>query len=372
LHGNDFSSSQENIDYYADTATAYGADGADYRLAAENSYEAAKTAFDKSSDDFKSIGSDPTDDALAVLLALTYDTTKQAADAIKNTGNLIDLFTGKLVEKQIAVPAAATAERAQLSVFATQADSHFAALNAGERSVKSAEDAVAAATRVLSEREETLSKLENGAEDIDIRAAQTRVDAAAAALSGAQNAVRKTALVAPFAGTVTKVNVAVGEFASPGAPAVSLISSAGFELETNVSEIDVGKIKIGAKASVGLDTLGSGITFNATVISVNLSADKTNGVNSYHVVLAFDDNDPRFKAGLTANIAFLTGVADGVLAVPERSIITTGDQKSVLLINGSGVSETRPVTVGVYNDNGFVQILSGLSEGDKVASFGSN
>jgi RND family efflux transporter MFP subunit len=367
LYSNSFASERLNLDYYADTIRVYDPSGDALRADADSSYNSANDGYNKTLSDYKLTTRDSGEEKISAMLSLTADLARQMSDAAKSAKSLVDRYHDVLIAHDVnsVISPFVPEHQATLGGFVAQANADLSAL-------LNAENNLAAAKRTADERATALTKLENGAEDIDIRAAQTRVSAAAAALSEAQNAVAKTALVASFAGTVTKVNVAVGEFASPGAPAVSLISSSDFELETNVSEIDVGKIQPGTKANVTLDTFGAGETFKAAVVSVDPGAVNINGVNSYHVILSFDENDSRFKSGLSANISFLTGEADDVLAVPARSIIATGDQKSVLLVNGSGTAETRAVTVGVTGDNGFVQILSGLAEGDKIASFGGN
>ena len=367
LYSNSYATERLNLDYYADTVRVYDASGDTLRASADSSYNSVEIGYDKTFADYKLVTRDSGEEKISSMLNETADLAKQMADAAKAAKSLVDRYHDVLIAHDVnsTIPALVPAHQAALAGYVAQANADLSAL-AGEA------NALATANRTVAERTTALTKLENGALDIDIRAAQTRVDAAAAALLAAQNAVAKTALVAPFAGTVTKVNVAVGEFTSPSTPAVSLISSAGFELETNVSEIDIGKIEPGVKADVTLDTFGAGEIFKATVISIDPGAVNINGVNAYHVVLAFDENDPRFKAGLTANISFLIGIVKNALAVPARSIITTNEQKSVLLVNGSGTAETRVVTVGVTGDNDFVQILSGLSEGDKVVSFGGN
>jgi|GEM_PF-1388199 RND family efflux transporter MFP subunit len=367
MYGNSFLPEQLNYDYYADEIKIYDPAADVYRAEVDSSFRAANGAYEQTLSDFKQVTRDSGEEKISAMLDETAATANEVADAAKASKALVDHYRDVLLRNDVdaAIPPLVPIQEATLGGFVTQA-------NADVSSLSGAENNLATANRAVSERTAVLQKLEAGAEDIDIRAAQTRVDAAYAVLLEAQSAVAKTALVAPFDGTVTKVNVAAGEFAGPGVPAVSIISSSGYEAETDVSEIDVAKIKAGTKANVTLDTFGSGETFEATVVSVDSSARIVNGANSYHVVLEFGENDPRFKAGLTANIAFVISEAKGALAVPERSIITTGDAKTVLAVNASGALESRPVTVGIYGDDGFVQILSGLSEGDKVASFGGN
>jgi len=96
----------------------------------------------------------------------------------------------------------------------------------------------------LSEKQEALTKLEAGAEDIDIRAQQTSVDAAQAAANAARNEVAKMSLLAPFDGTISRVNISVGEMAAPAAPAVSMVSNSNYEIDALVSEADIAKVAV--------------------------------------------------------------------------------------------------------------------------------
>jgi len=78
-------------------------------------------------------------------------------------------------------------------------------------------------------------------------------------VNAARNEVAKMSLLAPFDGTISNVNVSVGEMASPGAPAVSMVSNSNYEIDTLVSEADIAKVAVGENAGVTLDTFGSGV-----------------------------------------------------------------------------------------------------------------
>ena len=381
LHGTDFVSGQENIDFYADLIKQTDANvnvnvNADaYRASTENAYQAAAAAVDKSYADFNAAGPKPSPATVASLVAETYAADKLVSDAVNSAGNLIDFYTAAMTEKKISnpapIPAAATTARAVLSGYASKANGHFAALSADQAALQAGGDAVASAVRVLNEKQEALTKLVAGAEDIDLRAQQTRVDAAQAAADAARNEVAKMSLVAPFDGTVSRVDVSVGEMGAPGAPAVSMVSNSNYEIDALVSEADIAKVAVGETAAVTLDTFGNE-NFDAVVEAVDPSETTANGIGAYGVKLQFAKDDPRIKSGMTANVSIATDARKGVIAVPASAIITRGAGKFVLVLNGAGAPAETPVTVGIEGANGSVEIVSGLKAGDKVVTFGNN
>jgi len=370
LHNSDFNPNQDNIDFYADSALAYDSTAGLYRLQAENSYQNAETVFNNASVAVRTAGVASNDEEIAKITDTAYDAAKAVSSAVKDASALVSLYIGKLNEKAVPVPTTATAHSTALSALTAKMNADFSALGGAIRAIDAGKDSVSSSGRSYSERVEALAKLKAGAEDIDIRAQQTRVASAEAAVTAARSQFAKTVLVAPFDGVVSSVDVSVGEMASTVAPAVSLVSNAKFEIEVLVSEADIAKVVVGTKAVVTLDTFPDQ-KFSALVVSVNPAQTITNGVGAYGIKLQFEKDDDRIKSGMTANIALETQSLANVLAVPGSAIISRGSEKLVLKDNGAGVPVQLKVVVGATDANGLVQIVSGLNAGDKVAVFGT-
>jgi RND family efflux transporter MFP subunit len=376
LHGTNLNPGQDNIDFYADLVKVTDPNADAYRASTEASYEAAVASVDRSYADFKAAGPAPAPEVTAKLLSETYDTDKLVSDAVKSANDLIGFYLTDLTKNQLLntvnVPPAVPEASAELSGFANEANAHFAALSGAQTAIHAGSDGLAVAARSLTEKQEALDKLVAGAEDIDIRAQQTRVDAAQAADAAAHSEAAKTALIAPFDGTISQVNVSIGELASPGAPAVAMVSNARYEIDALVSEADIAKVAVGASATVTLDTFGSGENFAATVTAVQPAETIVNNIGAYGIKLQFVNDDSRIKSGMTANIFITTGVRKAVLALPASAIITSGADKFVFVDNGSSKSVKTPVTVGITAEDGRVEIVSGLKAGDKVVTYGNN
>lgn len=372
LHASDFSGNQENIDFYADAAKVYDSLADTYRINAENSYQSARLAYEKAMSDRQALGSASQTGDLDGLLVETYATVKSVASGVKAGSDLIDLYSGKLTEKQIAVPALATAQRARLAGYTAANNAHVSVLSANQTAIKAGKNALASSKRVLAERQEALTKLKSGAQDIDLRAQESRVEQAQASLDLAQSAVAKLSLFAPFDGRVSRSTISVGEMVASGAPAVSLASVSKYEIEAYVSEADIAKIAVGQNADVTLDTFGNGEFFPAIVTAVNPAQTTVNGIGTYGIKLQFAKDDERIKSGMTANVSVTTASHTGVLVLPLGSVITRGTDKFVLIDDGSGKSQERQVKIGIVSADNRAEIISGLKAGERVVSFGSN
>lgn len=237
----------------------------------------------------------------------------------------------------------------------------LAALNAAATQETAAEAGVASA-------QSQLVRTKAPALSTDIQAQQAQIAVAQANVDVAQTQLSKTVLTAPMAGTITRNDAHVGETAAPGVPLISMDSDTQFQIETYVSEADIAKIKKGDSATVVLDAYQDE-TFPAHVIAVDPAATSQNGVNGYKVTLQFDGNDTRIKEGLTGNITITTQTKAAVLRIPESAVVKQGTQQFVMRRMGT-TDELVPITTGIVDANGLVEVTSGLSEDDQIKSFG--
>ena len=198
--------------------------------------------------------------------------------------------------------------------------------------------------------------------------ADASVKQAAAKVAAAKANFQGTQIVAPISGTITQQDAKVGQSATPGTPLVSIISSSGFEVDAGVSETDIGKLAIGDKASMTLDAFPNE-TFAGTVFYIAPAETNTSGVISYAIKIAFDNHDPRLKSGLTANIDIQAQQKKDVLILPQYAILQNDSGTFVqTLVNGKAT--TTPVTLGIHDQKGNVEVVSGVTEGQTVQNVG--
>ena len=191
------------------------------------------------------------------------------------------------------------------------------------------------------------------------------MESAEASVLNLQAQLAKTVIRSPIAGIVTKQDAKAGEIAGAGIVLTSVISDAKYEIEANVAEADIAKIKIGDEANITLDAYGNDIVFTATAASIDPAETIIDGVPTYRTTLQFKENDARIKSGMTANTDISGAKREDVLYISGRAISGKGASKTVNLIEGETAREVN-IETGLRGSNGDVEIISGLKEGDKV------
>lgn len=200
----------------------------------------------------------------------------------------------------------------------------------------------------------------------NISAVSSSIKSANANIQTIEAQIKKTSLFSPIAGVVSRQDAKVGEIAGSSAPIISIISSAEFEIEADVPEADIAKLRIGQNAKATLDAYGNGVSFNTRIISIDPAEKIIDGVATYKTTFQFTKVDPRIKSGMTANIEVSTAIKEGALSLPARAIFTKNGKKHVNKFISADQSEEREIQIGIQGSDGNVEILNGLQEGDKV------
>lgn len=218
--------------------------------------------------------------------------------------------------------------------------------------------------------------------DQQLASAQTRVDSAHAnvAVVSAQvgqaqanlNLVRDqiadTMLKSPIKGVITKVNYQVGEQVTPTKALVSVLTENNYQLEVDIAETDISKVKIGDDAVLTLDSLGKDVPFQGKVYFIEPAATVIQGVTYYKLKISFDPGTQPVKPGMTAEAVITTARRENVLMMPSRAVVEKEGKKLVRILE-NGQPRENEVMVGLSGDDGMVEVLSGVNEGDKVVTF---
>jgi len=199
-------------------------------------------------------------------------------------------------------------------------------------------------------------------QEATVEQAQANVDVAKANLS-------KSTIISPISGVITNINAKIGQTMQAGVSAISIISYGEYDVESYIPEADIAKIKIGNIATTTLDAYGSDTFFETSVIKIDPAETVIENVPTYKITLKFAaSSDSRIKSGMTANLDILTGQKNNVIAVPSRSIYSINTNRYVKLVDpndSNKITETK-VETGLRGVDGYVEIISGLKEGDKI------
>jgi HlyD family secretion protein len=184
------------------------------------------------------------------------------------------------------------------------------------------------------------------------------------ALDSARRALEDTKLVAPRGGTITLLELTIGEQVGAGTTVVELNDMTTFVVEVNLDETDVAKVSIGQEAAVTLDAF-PGEELVGEVTDIAPVADIQSGVVLYPVTVQLSPADLPARVGMTANVEIVTASKSDALIVPLRAI-QSENGKSYIWRQSAGGFEKIEVTLGVMTETE-VEIASGLSEGDVVS-----
>lgn len=205
---------------------------------------------------------------------------------------------------------------------------------------------------------------------------QATIQQRQAALDTAQVNLDYTDIVSPVDGTVVSRNVTMGQTvaASFQTPTLFLIASdlAKMEVDTNVSESDIGGVKVGDKAKFTVDAYPNH-TFEGTVSQVRQSPQTVQNVVTYDVVVSVDNSDFLLMPGMTAASRIVIDQRSDVIRVPSQALrysptgVSTSEQsQSTIWILREGKPASVAVTLGLDDDN-FTEIVSGeVKPGDLV------
>ena len=299
-----------------------------------------------------------TTSSTTALLKLTQDEISY----LKTVQNLLNAVSMTLSGGTTSLSATTLSTyKANVSVAITEVNNSMTNLNSITQNIASQNLTVA-------QLQAELSLKEAGSTSQDIDAQQAEVEQAQAAVASAQAKLSDSEIVAPISGVITQQDAKVGQIATPGTPLVSIIGNGGFEVDAGVSETDIGKLAIGNKVSMTLDAFPNE-TFTGSVFYIAPAETNIAGVISYQIKISFDKNDSRLKSGLTANIDVQTKHKDTALVLPQYAILQNDSGTFVETLVGNVVTKV-PVTLGIQDQNGNVEMLSGVTVGEQVINIG--
>ncbi len=189
-----------------------------------------------------------------------------------------------------------------------------------------------------------------------------KIDQAKADIANTKVFAGYSKIVSPVAGIIVKKFAESGSIAAPGSPLLSIEDSSQYRLEAAVEESHSKLIQIGNRVNVKIDALGQG-EFYGTVAEITPTAEAAS--RSFTVKIDLPAN-PQLKTGLYGLARFPVAQKEAI-ALPETAIVRRGQLTGVFVVGADGIAQFRIVTTGNTSD-GLIEILSGVSEGDDVAT----
>jgi HlyD family secretion protein len=217
---------------------------------------------------------------------------------------------------------------------------------------------------------------------------QAQVKQFEAALRSAQIDLAYTYIKAPVDGVVVSRNVDVGQTvaASLSAPTLFQIAQdlAKMQVDTNVSEADVGRVRVGQPGTFTVDAY-PGRTFTGAVTSIRKAPINVQNVITYDAVVGVSNADLKLFPGMTANVKILVDQRPNVLRVLNAALRyhpasealaaaaggkgagkTAMPEQAVSVMDSNNKQRRVKITTG-QSDGTYTEVTSGdLKDGDRV------
>jgi RND family efflux transporter MFP subunit len=218
-----------------------------------------------------------------------------------------------------------------------------------------------------------VAQSEFDAADTRLKRSQAAVAGAEAALRSAEVAVEYTLIRAPFDAVVLTKNADVGDIVTPlGAAAnakasvVTIADMSSLQVEVDVSESNLFKVKKGQPCEIQLDALPDN-RFRGAVHMIVPTADRSKA--SVMVKVRFLERDPRVLPEMSARVAFLerevaAGEEAPKTAVNPAALVTRNGKQAVFVVKDDKAVETT-VTLGEKIGDG-IEVLDGIGPGETV------
>jgi len=230
-----------------------------------------------------------------------------------------------------------------------------------------------------------------------VESSKAQIEQAKAALKVAETNLRYTTIRSPVNGIVIARNVDVGQTVAASLQAPTLFTIAKdltqMQVDSNVSEADVGRIAVGQDSTFTVDAYPERI-FRGRVSEIRNAPIVVQNVVTYDVVIQVGNKDLKLKPGMTANVSIMIAHRGGVLKIPNSALrfrpesagkesgkgglprksgeqvkSSQGDQRRtgrVWTLSPEGKPKSIAVVLGI-TDGTFSEVLSGdLKEGMEI------
>ena len=233
--------------------------------------------------------------------------------------------------------------------------------------VQAADDAVRSAEANVNTAIAKLDKLLGGADpdDVDLQVQQVRL--AEITVDEARRALDEATLKAPYDGSVSNVDIQIGDIVSSQLPAITLLTPGALKVRLSVGETDLPSLRVGMVGLMIFDALQSR-PFAVVITRIGLGPIVEQGIVTYAVEGALaglgEGMADRPVPGMNGSAVLVTEERKDILTVANRAIRRRGDE-IVVEVMVDGKTEIRPVQTGL-SDNDNSEVVSGLEEGDLV------
>ncbi len=196
---------------------------------------------------------------------------------------------------------------------------------------------------------------------------QSQVEQARSMEQIAKKSLRDCKLYAPYSGVISEKTVEIGQNVIPGMTVAKLVDASRLQVKIAVPETEIATIAIGQKANFNVSALG-GQTFTGTIVEKGITANPLS--RSYEVKIQVKGKHDNLMPGMVAEVSFLKSEQNSNTYIIPANIVQIDEQnRTFVWVVQNNKAHRRIISCGEYTAEG-VNVVSGLSEGDKIITKG--
>lgn len=317
--------------------------------------------------------------AAEVLLDGSFETLEGAVTAVSGsdivgTGNMVTRNVtvsvknpGGLGVEQAASVTINGVGCAASGTFAYQSESTLVSSVSGTVAAVHVKEGVAVS------KDQILLTLSGDSLEEKVQSAQDSLRSAELSMDSTQNQLDSYTITSPIQGTIVDKQYKAGDTVEGGKTLCTIYDLSYLELTMNIDELDISKISEGQSVQVTADAV-EGQTYTGVITKVSVLGSTSSGVTSYPVTVRIDETEG-LRPGMNVDAKIILEEAENVLSVPVEAVnrgglvLITKDSPSA----SAAAEQEAPegyvyitVETGVSDDD-YIEIASGLQEGDTVA-----
>jgi membrane fusion protein, multidrug efflux system len=214
------------------------------------------------------------------------------------------------------------------------------------------------------ERNESLHERQLIATD-EMEQTRSSYDTQKAAFDLAQLSLAQTTVRSPISGVVSARLIKVGNTVQTFSPTFQVTSFSPLLAEMYVPERELNKLKKRQEASVRVDAL-PGEEFTGRILRVSPVVDPMTG--TFKVTVEVRDATRQLKPGMFGRIGIVYDTHEEAVLVLKQAVLSQDDESAVFVVRGD--TAYRQVVIRGFENDRFVEILSGLESGNQVITTG--
>ena len=200
--------------------------------------------------------------------------------------------------------------------------------------------------------------------EMELDKAALAIDIASAEIAAIEVSLPNAVMIAPISGEISWISLEPGEWAVATVPVITITDTSVLQMKGIVDEMDISYVELGGKVVVTLDALPDKQT-DGKVIYISPVGTIQSGVVFYETTLELEKLDKMFRDGMSATADVIVEERKDVLLLPVGAISREGGSYYVIKMLDEEQSERTEIKVGLNNGR-FMEIISGLEEGDEV------